>query len=228
MTQMKAAHHDEMIDPDATAETEPDRAAADDDTGTEPDEGVAIREKELAADLAATQERLLRALAETENLRRRSARELEEAHQYAVTGFARELLDVADNLSRALASIPPRAREELDFVKTLADGIALTEKTLAACFERRRIAKVEPKPGDKFDHNRHQAMFEVETDEQPPGTVAQLMQPGYVIVDRLLRPAMVGVAKAPTTQRAATDATQAPSTDDSTDPEPGARIDTTA
>jgi molecular chaperone GrpE len=139
---------------------------------------------------------MLRALAEIENLRRRSARELEEARKYALTGFARELLEVEDNLTRALDSIPRHATDEIGFLKTLADGVALTQKTLAACFERHKIAKVMPEIGEKFDHNLHQAMFEVESD-QPPGTIAQVLQPGYVIADRLLRPALVGVAKAP-------------------------------
>jgi molecular chaperone GrpE len=142
---------------------------------------------------------MLRALAEMENLRRRSAREIEEARKYAITGFARELLEVDDNLSRALESIPQRAADEIGFVKTLAEGVGLTQKALAACFERHQIAKIVPGIGERFDHNRHQAMFEVESD-QPPGTVAQVLQPGYVIADRLLRPALVGVAKAPATQ----------------------------
>jgi molecular chaperone GrpE len=157
------------------------------------------REAALAAELADTKDRMLRALAEIENLRRRTARELEEARKYAITGFARELLEVDDNLSRALDSIPRRAADEIGFVKTLAEGIGITQKALAACFERHQIAKVTPEIGEKFDHNRHQAMFEVESD-QPPGTIAQVLQPGYVIADRLLRPALVGVAKAPATQ----------------------------
>jgi molecular chaperone GrpE len=157
------------------------------------------REAALAAELADTKDRMLRALAEIENLRRRTARELEEARKYAITGFARELLEVDDNLSRALDSIPRRAADEIGFVKTLAEGIGITQKALAACFERHQIAKITPEIGEKFDHNRHQAMFEVESD-QPPGTIAQVLQPGYVIADRLLRPALVGVAKAPATQ----------------------------
>jgi molecular chaperone GrpE len=157
------------------------------------------REAALEAELADTKDRMLRALAEVENLRRRSAREIDEARKYAITGFARELLEVDDNLSRALGSIPQRAADEIGFVKTLAEGVAMTQKALAACFERHQIAKVTPEIGERFDHNRHQAMFEVESD-QPPGTVAQVLQPGYVIADRLLRPALVGVAKAPATQ----------------------------
>ena len=171
-------------------------AAEETQPAAEPEE-AAPAEAELAAELEATKERLLRALAETENLRRRAAREVEDAHKYAITGFARELLEVADNLSRALTSIPTRAREEIDFVRTLADGVALTEESLLTSFERHQIAKVEPELGSRFDHNRQQAMLEIETADYPPGTVAQVMQPGYVIADRLLRPALVGVAKAP-------------------------------
>jgi len=187
------------------------------------EEGARPSEVDLAAELEATKERLLRALAETENLRRRAAREVEEAHRYAITGFARELLEVADNLSRALGSIPPRAREEIDLVRTLADGVAMTEKALLASFERHQIAKVEPELGSRFDHNRQQAMLEIETADYPPGTVAQVMQPGYVIADRLLRPALVGVAKPPR-------AGAAPADEGATGPEPrpGERVDTTA
>ena len=164
-----------------------------------PEEAPAPGGRELQAELADTKDRLLRALAETENLRRRSMRDLQDAHRYAITNFARELLEVADNLSRALDAVPARARDEIEFVRNLADGIAMTEKALLTSFERHQIEKVTPEIGEKFDHNRHQAMFEVESD-QPPGTVAQVLQPGYVIADRLLRPALVGVAKAPATQ----------------------------
>jgi molecular chaperone GrpE len=172
---------------------QPAEAAAE----TVSEEARSPREAELEAELQDTRERLLRALAETENLRRRTIRDLEEAHKYAISNFARELLEVADNLSRALDAVPPRAREEIEFVRNLADGIVLTEKTLLTAFERHQIAKVMPEIGEKFDHNRHQAMFEVPTSEQPPGTVAQVLQPGYTIADRLLRPALVGVAKPP-------------------------------
>jgi molecular chaperone GrpE len=166
------------------------------------------REAELEAELAETKDRLLRALAEVENLRRRSARELDEARKYAISGLARELLEVDDNLSRALDSIPKRAADEIGLVRTLAEGVAITQKALAACFERHQIAKVTPELGEKFDHNRHQAMLEVESD-QPPGTIAQVLQSGYVIADRLLRPALVGVAKAPAAKVAEPEASDA-------------------
>lgn len=182
---------------EAMAEEAKQAEQANEEAGTEGSEPPATEgEHELRAELDETRDRLLRSLAELENLRRRKEREVEDARKYAMAGFARELLDVADNLSRALDSIPPEARES-DLLKNLIEGIAMTERTLLASFERHRIGKVTPEIGAKFDHNLHQAMFEVTTDQQPPGTVAQVMQPGYVIADRLLRPAMVGVAKAP-------------------------------
>jgi molecular chaperone GrpE len=184
------------------------------------------------AELADAKDRLLRALAETENLRRRAVRDLDEAHKYAITNFARELLEVADNLSRALDAVPPRARDEIDFIKNLADGIAITEKALLTSFERHQIAKVVPEIGEKFDHNRHQAMFEVATAEQPPGTVAQVLQPGYTIAERLLRPALVGVAKAPGPKPSGPDrdqgAERAAEGEDDASAQAGARDDTTA
>jgi molecular chaperone GrpE len=213
-------------------ETEQAAAA---DAEAAPEAPRSPREAELEAELAETKDRLLRALAETENLRRRSVRDLDEAHKYAITNFARELLDVADNLSRALDAVPPRARDEIEFVKNLADGIAMTEKALLTSFERHQIAKVAPEIGEKFDHNRHQAMFEVETADQPPGTVAQVLQPGYTIADRLLRPALVGVAKAPASAPpsdrgggAARDTDGERETAGQDGGSPGKRIDTTA
>ena len=185
----------EPDEPDAQDAGRPD-AAAPEASPEVPEAPRSPREAELEAEVADTKERLLRALAETENLRRRTARDVEEAHKYAISGFARELLEVADNLSRALDAVPPRARDEIDFVKNLADGVAMTEKALLACFERHKIAKVTPEIGERFDHNRHQAMFEVPTSDHAPGTVAQVLQPGYTIAERLLRPALVGVAKA--------------------------------
>jgi molecular chaperone GrpE len=183
------------IPSDQTEDTAP--GGAEPPVEAAPEAPRTAREAELEAEGAEAKERLLRALAENENLRRRAMRDLEEAHKYAITNFARELLEVADNLSRALDAVPPRAREEIDFIKNLVDGVAMTEKALLTSFERHKIAKVSPEIGEKFDHNRHQAMFEVATVDQAPGTVAQVLQPGYTIADRLLRPALVGVAKAP-------------------------------
>jgi molecular chaperone GrpE len=205
MTDRKRAEDPAPNEPDMPA-ADPEEAGAEAAPEASPcapavDEPRSLREAELEAEITETKDRLLRALAETENLRRRGVRDLEETRKYAITNFARELLEVADNLSRALDAVPPRAREEIDFIRTLADGIAMTEKALLACFERHKIAAVTPEIGEKFDHNRHQAMFEVESAEQPPGTIAQVLQPGYTIADRLLRPALVGVAKPPAAGR---------------------------
>lgn len=139
-------------------------------------------------------DKLLRALAENENVRRRAERQQSEASQYAITSFARDVLSIADNLHRALAAIPEGARDSAEG-ETFVSGIELTERELLNAFERHGIRKIMPE-GEKFDHNLHQAVFEVEDTDAPAGTVVQVVQPGYVIKDRLLRPAMVGVAKA--------------------------------
>ena len=152
---------------------------------------------ELEAELAQTKDALLRAHAEMDNVRKRSARELEDARRYAVTGFARDLLEVSDNLGRAVAHIPPEVREQEGWAANLATGVEMTEKALLSVFEKHAIRRIEPEKGEKFDHQRHQAMFEVPTDGHPPGTIAEVMAIGYTIGDRLLRPAMVGVAKSP-------------------------------
>lgn len=155
----------------------------------------------LAAEVADLKDKLLRALAETENLRRRAEREKQEAGAYAATAFARDLLTVADTFRRALDSLSPAAREDAHF-KAFVEGIELTERELMQAFEKHGIRKIDPK-GEKFDHNLHQAMLEIPTDEQAPGTVVQVLQPGYVIKDRLLRAAMVAVAKSATPNGAA-------------------------
>jgi len=139
-------------------------------------------------------DRLLRAMAELENTRKRAQRDREEANKYALTGFARSVLTVADNLRRAIDSVPDEERNN-EAVKTLLAGVEMTERELLKAFEQQGIQAVEPL-GKKFDHNFHQAMFEVEGSGQPPGTIVQVMETGYVIADRLLRPAMVGIAKA--------------------------------
>jgi molecular chaperone GrpE len=147
-------------------------------------------------EVAELKDRLLRTLAEMENLRRRTARDAEDARKYAVTGFARGLLEVADNLTRALAAVPPEARAREPLLQTFHEGVELTRRSLLALFEKHEIGVVAPAVGDRFDHNLHQAMFEQPSDTLPPGSIAEVLQQGYVIADRLLRPALVGVAKA--------------------------------
>lgn len=151
------------------------------------------RTEELEQEVEDLKNRLLRTIAEMENLRKRAEREKTDSSQYAITGFARDMLGIADNLRRALDAVPAE-RDADGPMKSLLDGVEMTERELLRIFDSYGIRKIVPK-GEKFDHNYHQAMFEVEDAEAKPGTVVQVIQPGYVIRDRLLRPAMVGVAK---------------------------------
>ena len=151
------------------------------------------RATELEDELAEYKDRLLRALAETENVRRRAQREREDASKYAIAGFAKDLLSAADNLRRALESLPESEAKD-ERTRSLLAGVAATERELLSVFERHGIKRIDPK-GEAFDHNFHQAIFEAEQPDQPSGSVVEVLQPGYVLHDRLLRPAMVGVAK---------------------------------
>ena len=152
-------------------------------------------EETLQKEINHMKDQLLRSLAEAENIRKRTQREKEEARQYAITNFARDLLNIADNLNRALQVMPSEQEEVLPAVKSLMEGVQLTQRELEAIFNRQGIKRISPL-GEKFNHNFHQAMFETETEDQEAGIITQVLQDGYVIHDRLLRPAMVGVAKA--------------------------------
>lgn len=154
-----------------------------------PEERIAALESELGE----AQDKLLRALAETENVRRRAQRERADAERYGLSRFAGDLLSVADNLRRALDSLP-EAEAKDDRTRSLLAGVAATERELLAAFERHGLRRIDPK-GERFDHNFHQAVFEIQAPDRPAGTVVEVLQPGYVVHDRLLRPAMVGVAK---------------------------------
>ncbi|WP_027171506.1 nucleotide exchange factor GrpE [Methylobacterium sp. 10] len=172
------------------------------ETATETDVKPEARAEDNAVALASLiterdelKDRVLRTLAEMENLRRRTEREVADARTYAVTNFARDMLNAADNIRRALESVPAEAASTAEgSLKALIDGIELTERDLAKTLERHGVKLIEPQ-GQRFDPNRHQAMFEVPNAEVPNGTVVQVMQSGYVIGDRVLRPALVGVAK---------------------------------
>jgi molecular chaperone GrpE len=147
-------------------------------------------------EIASLKDRLLRAIAETENLRRRSEREKAEATLYAASNFARDMLSVADNLGRALMSVDADQCEGADATLTaLLDGVDATQRELHNAFERHGIIRFDPK-GEKFDPHFHQAMFELPSPEVTPGTVVETIQAGYRIGERVLRPAMVVVAKA--------------------------------
>ncbi|HWT98963.1 MAG TPA: nucleotide exchange factor GrpE [Terriglobales bacterium] len=173
---------DPANDLDAMAQVQPDATVSDDPVAA------------AQAEAAALKDQLLRALAETENVRRRAARDKEDATKFAMAGFAREVLGVADNLSRAIEAISPESLEKDPALKTLFEGVQATQRQLDTAFEKQAIKRVWPL-GEKFDSNLHQAMFEVPGTDKPAGTVVQVLQAGYTLHERLLRPAMVGVAK---------------------------------
>jgi molecular chaperone GrpE len=164
---------------------------AESETGTQSDEAAGLR-----SEIAELKERLLRALAETENTRRRAERDRSDASQYAVTRFARDLLHVSDNLRRALSHLSPEVRADVSpAVKAILEGVEATERELTATLERHGIRAIEAE-GAKFDPNLHQAIAEVPAEDKAAGSVVNVVQTGYVIADRLLRPAMVTVARA--------------------------------
>jgi molecular chaperone GrpE len=149
----------------------------------------------LEAEVADLKDKLLRTLADMENLRRRTEKEVRDSREYAITSFARDLLSVGDNLARAVAAVPEEARQAAeDSIKSLIEGVDLTSRELAKTMEKHGVKKLEPLNG-RFDPNVHQAMFELPNPDVPSGTVVQVLQDGYVIGDRVLRPALVGVAK---------------------------------
>ena len=186
----EAANNDR---PPAGQPAVPETGAAEPGEGESETEAAEPRPDDEIADL---KDRLLRAMAETENVRKRALRDRDEASKYAVTGFARDLLGVADNLRRAIGSVPDEARGGDEALDNLLAGVDLTERELIAVLERHGVKPISP-AGEKFDPNRHQAMFETPSAEAAPGTVVQVVQVGYTIADRLLRPAAVGVAAAP-------------------------------
>jgi molecular chaperone GrpE len=173
--------------PEAPVTEAPAAAAADQPAGAD-------RIAELEAEVAKLKNDVLYAKAETENVRRRLEQQAEDRGKYAVSQIAKDVLSVADNLRRALDSVPPAAREGNDIANTLTVGVEMTERDLLSTFERYGIRQV-PAQGTRFDPNLHQAMMEVEDTTQPEGTVVLVMQNGYQIHDRLLRPALVGIAK---------------------------------
>ena len=183
------------------------KRAADDFLKARKDEAIAEAEEDAALDddaispLAelqvannALKDQMLRLAADMENLRKRTAREMQDAKTYAVTNFARDMLSVSDNLRRALDAIPADALETDPSLKALAEGVEMTERGMLNTLERHGVTQIAPE-GQKFDPNFHQAIFEVPNVEVPNNTVVQVMQTGYAIGDRVLRPAMVGVSR---------------------------------
>jgi molecular chaperone GrpE len=149
----------------------------------------------LRAENAELRDRLLRAVADMENLRKRTEREIGDTRSYAIAGFARDMLTATDSLSRALMMLPHEAREAADATtKSLIEGIEMTEREMQRLLAKHGVKPIEAE-GQKFDPHKHQAMFEVPDPTRPEGTVVQVVQAGFAIGDRVLRPAMVGVAK---------------------------------
>ncbi|MDE2377270.1 nucleotide exchange factor GrpE [Bradyrhizobium sp.] len=149
----------------------------------------------LQKEAAEARDRMLRTLAEMENLRKRTTKEVADAKLYGITGFARDVLDIADNLQRALDAVPAEARATADpGLTALIEGVELTERSLLNALEKHGVKKFDPQ-GQKFDPNFQQAMFEVPDPSVPAGTVVQVVQAGFTIGERVLRPALVGVAK---------------------------------
>jgi len=189
---------------DETTKTGPDAAAADTSADFAQDAAETIDATEpsqpdpvelLKAENGELRDRYLRLAAEMDNLRRRTERDVKDAKSYSVASFARDMLAVADNLRRTLEAIPAEARAGADAgLQTLIDGVEMTERSMLSALERHGVRQIEP-IGQKFDPNFHQAMFEVPNSEVPNNTVVQVVQAGFVIGERVLRPAMVGVAK---------------------------------
>jgi molecular chaperone GrpE len=173
---------------------QPETAA---DTPVQPDAAPAAPKASTSLDreLAEMKDRLLRTLADMENMRKRTDREVADARVYGISTFARDILGVADNMHRAIQALDDELRANADdAVKSLLDGVELTERELMNVLEKNGVKKLDPM-GQKFDPNRHQAMFEMEDASVPSGTVVQVMQAGYTIGERVLRPALVAVSK---------------------------------
>ena len=180
-----------MTDPTAR---QTESAAAQAENPTAPEQADAIAEAKREA--TEFKDKLLRTLAEMENLRKRTEREVLDTRLYGIAGFARDVLAVADNMHRALETIGPELRESTDAkVRALIEGVELTERELLKTLEKNGVKKFSPQ-GEKFDPNLHQAMYEVPTSDLPTGQVAEVIQAGYMIGERVLRPAMVAVSKA--------------------------------
>jgi len=167
-----------------------DEASAPENAGVAPQDGLA----KAQAEAAESKDRYIRAVAELENFRRRAEKERQDTAKFAIASFARDALPVLDNLRRGLDSVSADDRKANPALETLAAGMELTEREMLATLERHGIEKVDPQ-GQPFDHNFHQAMLEIEDASVAPGTVVQVLQSGYVLNGRLLRPALVGVAK---------------------------------
>jgi len=166
------------------------------DPAVQPEPAIAPKPStSLDRELAECKDRLLRTLADMDNMRKRTEREVADARIYGISNFARDILGVADNMHRAMAALDDELRAKADEpTQVLLEGVELTERELMNVLEKHGVKRIEPL-GQKFDPNRHQAMYEIEDASVPAGSVIQVMQAGYLIGDRMLRPALVAVAK---------------------------------
>jgi molecular chaperone GrpE len=185
-----------MNETDSRPQNQTETATAD-ETTMQPDAAAAAPKASTSLDreLAEYKDRLLRTLADMENMRKRTEREVTDARIYGISAFARDILGVADNMHRAMQALDDELRAKADdSMKALLDGVELTERELMNVLEKNGVKKIDPL-NQKFDPHRHQAMFEVEDPSVPSGTVVQVMQAGYLIGERVLRPALVAVSK---------------------------------
>jgi len=213
----KNAEQDPLAPEEIPAE-QPEETQAQDETAADPEMDYPKLVETLRAELDQMKDQAMRALAEAENTRRRAQKDREDASKFAVSGFAKDLLSVADNLRRALDATPEDLKEDVR-VKNLLDGIEATERELLKSFEKNKIEKLEPVQGQAFDPNFHEVMFEAPVPGTPGGAIIEVIETGYILNGRILRPARVGVAK---------DDGQGSAAAPNTDPEPGANIDTEA
>jgi molecular chaperone GrpE len=188
-----------MTDPDLQKQDPADPAQASEPVVSKPyimpDDPEPGSVETLAREAAEARDKMLRTLAEMENLRQRTRREVADAKTYGITGFARDVLEIADNLQRALDAVPAEARAAADAgLKALIEGVELTERSLLNALEKNGVKKFDPS-GERFDPNFQQAMYEVPDPSVPSGTVVQVVQAGYMLGERVLRPALVGVSK---------------------------------
>lgn len=198
---------EELITPEGGATEEPEEMQTDEslehyqDAASEYENVESLHKEtnqevaELQAQIAEMKDKMMRALADAENTRRRAERTAEDARKYAVSAFAKDMLDVADNLRRALDSVSDEAKQTSPEVEALLQGVEVTEKGLLKTFDKHGIQKIEPTEGP-FDPNLHEVMFEAENTGKPAGEIVQLLEAGYTLNGRLIRPARVGVAKA--------------------------------
>ncbi len=183
------------IENNTIAEEFPDHSIDSDTPEEIGSEKVTDETQALKAEAADLKDKLLRAMAEMDNVRKRAVKDREDAQKYGVSNLAKELLAVADNLARAVEAVPTELLQESDAIANLVTGVQATQNQLLAAMQKSGIEKIIAEPGTPFDPNIHEVMFEVDSPDQTPGAIVQVMEAGYMIYDRLLRPARVGVAK---------------------------------